>query len=441
MEPARAKNRIAILGAGYAGMKVFHTLLNWLRPHEAEVTLINRDRYHWFTTRLHSFAAGEEEGAIRVPLQRGLRPPGRLLVGKVEAIKPAERTVVVDGKDVPYDYLVIALGSIPEFFGVPGAREHSMTIQQPQAATAAREAIARLLTQARMGRRPHLVVAGGGLTGIELAGEVSDASGGRVAVTVVEGASDLLPGMEPYLSRVAQQVLVDAGVKLELGVPITRVEADRLVLKDGREVPMDLLVWAGGVSGHPLLVHSGLPLNRRDRALVDSQLHSPVDDRVYIVGDCAAFPDPKTGRDLPPTAQNALQMGEWCARNLLRRLTAKEELPFVPQSKGVLASIGKGAGVGQVGQAKVRGLPALLVKNLVEAHHAFEAGGMLSLLHDLWHLPARFKVRRHSLSPTAARLAASIRGRNTGRAAGAPTRPAPVVPRTPDAPGTTPPMQ
>ncbi|HWI51356.1 MAG TPA: NAD(P)/FAD-dependent oxidoreductase [Symbiobacteriaceae bacterium] len=382
--------RVVVLGAGYAGISSFLELQDHL-PREFDLVLVNGDRYHWFTTELHTYVAGEQPDAVRVPLSRIITRPGRLVVDKVKRVDIEGRRVeLASGEAIGYDYLICALGSDPEYFGLPGVAENSLIVGNWQSATLLRERIAAMLAESGEMVR-HVAVAGGGLTGVEVAGELADEFGSRIRLTLIEAGPEIMAGFAPQLVRTAREVLQAKHIEIRTGNPIVRVDPNQITLKDCATLAFDLLVWSGGVRGSAILSESGLEVTPRGRAKVDPYLRAVGHPEIYVVGDSAAFTDPATGRELPPTAQAAVQMGHTAGVNLLHHLRGKAEEPFAPRIRGSFAALGRQEGVGQMGEEQFVGMPALLIKNMIEAHHAWETGGgVMPLVSRLLRAPQRF---------------------------------------------------
>jgi len=396
------ETRIVVLGAGYAGLTCFLELQAHL-PRHCDLALVNLDRYHWFTTELHTYVAGEEADAIRLPLARVVVRPGRLVVGRVQRVDPAGRVVfLADGQTLPYDLLVFALGSEPEYYGLPGVAEHSLEVGSWEGARQLRARVHQLAAVSGGDRPPgRVVVAGGGLTGVELAGELADQFPGRLKLTLVEAGPEIMPGFAPELVHTARKVLEQKGVEIRTAQPIVEAEAQRIHLKDGTTLPFDLLVWAAGVRGSAVLAESGFATNRRGRALVDPYLRAEGYPDVYVVGDSAALINPLTSREVPPSGQVAVQMGRHAGRNILRRLRGQSQEVFVPRLRGAFASLGQREGVGQIGDEQFVGVPAMLLKEVIEMRHIWESGGgLMPLIRRLLRTP-RLALRRHPFYPPA----------------------------------------
>lgn len=399
--------RVVVLGAGYGGLTCYLELQDHL-SRDYDLVLVNGDKYHWFTTELHTYVAGEPEEAVRVPLSRVMAPPGRLSVGKVVKLHVDQKEVeLAAGERIGYDTLVFALGSDPEYYGLPGVAENSLIVGNWQGAARLRERVSALLEhEPPGGPNPHVVVAGGGLTGVEMAAELADEYPGKVQLTIVEAGPEIMAGFEPELVQISRDVLTSKGITIRAGTPIARVEPGVVHFKDGQQLPCDLLVWAGGVRGSGVLAGADLELTPKGRCKVDAYLRAYGHPEIFVVGDSAAFVDPASNRELPPTAQAAVQMGHAAGQNILRRLGGQAEMPFVPKLKGAFASLGRWEGVGQMGKEQFVGASAMLMKNLIEAHHTWETGGGVApLVNRLLRAPQRFLKRnvaprvRHAAPP------------------------------------------
>lgn len=366
-----------VAGGGYAGLSAFGELAD--RGPRLELLLVSATPYHYFVTEFPALVAGgvEEEG-VRVSLRRFVAARGRLVVGSVDRVEPGPRRLVLaGGESLPYDYLILAVGGEAEFFRIPGAREHGLEVGNP---AAARQLAARVAGLVEGGGPRRVVIAGGGLTGVEVAGELAERYPDRLQITVVEAAPALMPGFDPILAREAQRVLEEKGVRVRTGTKIVSVDPAHVHVEQGPALPYDLLVWAGGVRGSPVLARSGLPVTPRGRVKVDPLLRAEGFPEIYVAGDAASFTDPATGQELPPSAQLAVQMGRHAARNLLRRLAGRDEVPFQPRLLGAFATLGGREAVGYVGAGRFTGLPAVVIKRLIEAHHAVETGGLIPVL-------------------------------------------------------------
>lgn len=412
-----------VAGGGYAGLSAFGELAD-RGPRRLELVLVNATPYHYFVTEFPAFVAGEvEEEGVRVPLRRFVAARGRLVVGSVDRVGPGQRRLVLaGGESLPYDYLILALGGEAEFFRIPGAREHGLEVGTP---AAARQLAARVAGLVEGGRPRRVVVAGGGLTGVEVAGELAGRYPERLQITLVEAAPALMPGFDPVLAREARRVLQEKGVRVRTGTKIVSVEPAHVRVEGGPALPYDLLVWAGGVRGNPVLARSGLPVTPRGRVKVDRFLRAEGFPEIYVAGDAAAFTDPAVGREVPPSAQVAVQMGRHTARNLLRRLAGRDEVPFRPRLRGAFATLGGREAVGYIGAERFTGLPAVVIKRLIEAHHAFETGGLIPVL-ARYARPWARRLTLRAVRPRPALRSGSPAAGGSGRMAPSPGEPSPA---------------
>ncbi|MFZ5823338.1 MAG: NAD(P)/FAD-dependent oxidoreductase [Bacillota bacterium] len=328
---------ITVVGGGYAGL----AFIRQLRARDAGVpiTLIDQNPFHTMLIETHQVAAASRSAAS-VLLPFAQMEGFRFIQARVEGLDPARRTLATTAGEVPYDVLVLAVGSVDHDFGVEGVREHCLMLHGAADALAIRERLAALPAEA------PVIIAGGGLTGVELAAHMAlNRPEGR-SLTLVEGSPSLLPGLPPHLARAARRRLGHLGVNVITGAPVTRVEAGRAYLADSTALPFGLMVWACGVRAHPLVARLVIPTDRAGRALVGSDLRTPLPD-LYVIGDSAA--------GHPPSAQAAVQQG----RALADRLTGR--MPRPVRLKGTLVDLGQHQAVGLIGSLALRGwLPGLL---------------------------------------------------------------------------------
>jgi NADH dehydrogenase len=375
---------VVVVGAGYAGLSACLDLArraqrDW--SYGLRLVLVNDAAEHTYTTQLHSIAVGiDDPEDIRVPLDRLLRPPSRLEVARVEAVDLGRRRLYLRGdRDLRYDEVILAVGSVPEDYGLPGVRRHAHVLTDVESASDLRDD----LDAHALSGFGRVVLVGGGLTGVELAAEIKDVYRGRLAVCVLEAGAAIMPGVDPALAAASRRLLESKGVEVRTDVRIEAVHARRLEVAGGPDVAYDVLVWCAGVRANPLIARSGLTVDARGRGLTDAYLRARGQRGVWLAGDCAAFPL-SAGGFLAPTAQAAEQAGRAAAANVLRVLAGEDPQPFEPRVRGFFASLGEWEGVGRVGREDFFGLPAIVVKRLIEAHHAFEAGGLHALTRRLW---------------------------------------------------------
>lgn len=413
-----SKTRIVILGAGYGGLTCLLALARRLRSREAELILVNKHEYHQFITELHKPAAGSADcDYIRIPLGHILgRGKARLVKATVERVDFAgHRLVFEGGDDLAYDKLVVAVGSEPEYFGIPGMQEHALTLRSLNSARTIHEHIEYQLACSKLAKSEEerqacrtFVIGGAGLTGVEMAGELAetlphlcrryDIDPADVLVYSIEAVPEIMRDFETELARRAARDLERRGVQLLTGVPIMEVTDDHIALKDGKVIPTHTVIWSGGVRANDLLEKSGFAVGGRGRAKVDEGLRSATSPDVYVVGDCAEAVNPQTGRPVAPTAHNAIDQGLVAAKNLVADLLGGPRVAFRPVDLGAVASLGESFAVGKVGRFRLIGRPASVMKEMIELRWIWSLGGLrmvLLRLPRLFHL-IRVALRRRA---------------------------------------------
>lgn len=380
------KHRILIVGAGYAGMMTATRLDRMGEP----FTLVNKHPYHYFTTLLHEAAGGRGVPEdYTVPISHIVRKPSsELVVDEVTAIDREGHKVQGKSGEYAYDYLVITLGWVPEYFGIPGLQENSLVLRSVDTATHIRAHIEQQMQAYQADSdETHLriVVGGGGLTGIELLGELLDwvprlclrygVDPERVDIQNLEAMPNILPQVSPALREVAARTLTERGAKLRTNTKIVQVEAGVVHVEGDDPIHAGTIIWTGGVRANPLLGEAGLTVDRRGKAKVNAYLQSVDDDHIFVGGDSAWFED-ENGKPVPPTAQTASQMGKVIGDNVSSILNGQSMRGFRLKQKGTLASLGPEIGVGDAFGIPVKGMVAGLAKEATKVEYLWELGGL-----------------------------------------------------------------
>lgn len=367
------KQRILVLGGGFAGVYAAMELEKQLgKRADVAITLVSRDNYFLFTPMLHEVAASDLDVTHIVNPIRKLLKRASFYQGEVDAIDLAARTVTVrhgaespHSHALPFDHLVLALGSSTNFFNTPGAAELAFPMRTLGDALALRNRVLTSLEEAdseccATERRGLLnfVVTGGGFAGVETIGAIHDyvqaslrfypnLTPQDVRMILVHSGGTLLPELDGRLGRYAERVLRGRGVEVRLETKVSSLGPDGVKLSDGELLPCRTLVWAAGNAPHALL--GTLPCKKeRGRLLVDEHLRVQETPGVWALGDCALVPDPRTGGFHPPTAQHASRQAKTVARNIAAALGRGRAKPFSFRTLGQLASIGHRAGVAQI---------------------------------------------------------------------------------------------
>ena len=373
--------RVIVVGGGFGGMSVVRSLASA----RVEVILVDRRNHHLFQPLLYEVAtAALSPGQIAVPLRHVFRRQKNttVVLGEVESVDLERQCISVDGDTIEYDYLVLATGSTHHYFGNDSWEQHAPGLKSVDDALEIRRRF--LLTFERADRtedpeeRRRLmttVIVGGGPTGIELAGTMSEVARRvlqgefrnldttSLKIVLAEGTDRLLPALAPPLSERAKLDLEKLGVDVRLETFVTGIDDHGVTLQNGEVIPAANVVWAAGVCGAP--VADGLEaFERRDkRVTVEPDLSLAGHSNVFAIGDLAYVET--NGRAVPGLAPAALQMGTYVGKLLAAEVQSgghdPEREPFTYWDKGTLATIGRGKAVADIGRFKFGGVLAWLL--------------------------------------------------------------------------------
>lgn len=358
---------VIVVGGGFAGISAARQLAS----EGVEVLLVDRNNYHQFQPMLYQLAASQVGiSQVARPLRAILRRDRevRVVVDEVTAIDPAARQVTLaDGTVCQARALVVAAGATANFFGIPGAQEHAYPLYTLDDAISLSARMLADLDRADSltgeQRDINVIVVGGGPTGVEIAGALaenidtavaaaySDDFARGITVRLIEMAPAVLGAFTEASQGYAVQKLRERGVDVRLGVGVNEVREDGVSLEDGTWLDGDIIVWTGGLTSTRLLTESGLPQGKGGRVEVDADLTVPGFDGVYVLGDSAAIPD-RNGDPLPQLASVAQQAGKWAGRNIHADLTSGSREPFRYRDKGIMAMVGRGAAVAEIGPGR-----------------------------------------------------------------------------------------
>ncbi|MFJ7408152.1 MULTISPECIES: NAD(P)/FAD-dependent oxidoreductase [unclassified Lysinibacillus] len=371
---------IVILGAGYAGVLTALTARKYLSADEAKITVVNQFPTHQIITELHRLAGGTiAEGAVALPLKKIFKGLDiDLQIAKVTKFNVDTKKVDLDnGYTLSYDTLVVSLGSQTGFFGIPGLEENSMVLKSVNDANKINRHIEdriKAYSQSKDEADATIVIGGGGLTGVELVGEIVDnfpkiaakhgVNFADLKIKLVEAGPKILPVLPDVLIERATESLAKRGVEFITGTPVTGVEGNVISLKDREPIVANTFIWTGGVAALPMVAESGLAADR-GKATINEFLQSTSHEDVFVIGDASVALPGDGGRPLyAPTAQVAWQMGECAGYNLFAQYKNQEMKTFSAVNSGTLASLGRKDAVATIGASntQLKGLPATLMK-------------------------------------------------------------------------------
>ena len=429
------QSEIVIVGGGAGGLELACKLGRKLGP--GKVMLVDSRLYHVWKPSLHEVAAGtldiHQEG---LSYQMLAHDCGFTFVyGEMTALDAGAKRITVapvaagDGEEVlpervvGYGSLVISVGSTSNYFGVPGARENTISLNATEDAERFRLRLLRLLAQAEREKESgdkgsatprtglDIVIIGGGATGVELAAELREASGAYAAygfnrlqvqrdvrITLLEGAPRILAPLPERVSSAALRLLEQRAIRVVTQCRVTGIEKHQVLDNDGHVYPADLCVWAAGIRAPEFLASLGLPTNKGGQIEVDGHLRVKDVPDVYALGDCAACIDGK-GKPVPPRAQAAHQQADYLLKTFMNKASGypPQKNPYVYRDYGSLVSIGHQTTVGSL-MGSLRGvswfvegfMARIMYLSLHLMHHKAIMGSVRTGLMAL----ARFLIRR-----------------------------------------------
>jgi NADH dehydrogenase len=371
---------VVIVGGGFGGAAAARELERLMPKQSARLVLVNDVNFMLYTPFLPEAAAGTLEPRHVVTPLREMLKRTYLRLGSIVGHDPEARTVELQTKDgsveqLPYDQLLLALGSVSRVLPVPGLAEHAVGFKDLADAIWLRNHVVETLEEANAtedpARRDELltyVFVGGGYAGLEALAELQDFAADAMESyprarlhgmrwVLVEATDRVLPEIDPQLADYALRELRGRGIDIRLGATLEEVTADSARLSTGETLATQTVVWTAGVTPHPSLRDLSVPLDERGRVPVDGHLRVQGMDSVWAIGDCAAAPDPRGGT-CPPTAQHAVRQGPVAARNIAAGFGIGSPRPFEYRGNAAFVNLGRYKAVGKVGSRTFRGFPA-----------------------------------------------------------------------------------
>jgi NADH dehydrogenase len=391
-----SSKHIVILGGGFAGIGVLKNLQKKLSSNNVEITLVSRDNFLLFTPMLPEVASGMIETRHIVTPLRSFCKNAKFYEASVESIDLENKQVTIAhtlGRQsqpsgwrehtLKYDYLVIALGSENNFFGMSEIEENAFTMKTIDDAIILRNHMINILEQANLEQDNHdlrkslltFVVVGGGFSGVETVGAINDFVResikqycpniymSDVRVILVSATDKILEQIDEGLGKFALEKLKVGGVEFIMNTQVKGATKNKAILHDDTVIPCYSLIWTAGVTPNNLIANLQCEHDKGHRIIANDYLEvSGYEGAVYALGDCASITDPHTGKPYPPTAQHVIRQGKVAAKNIVSAIKGKKEAKkkkFDYKTKGMMAEIGKRTGVAILfGRIKLHGILA-----------------------------------------------------------------------------------
>lgn len=369
--------KVVIVGGGFGGLNATKAL----KKAKLDILIIDKTNHHLFQPLLYQVAtAALSPGEIATPIREIVRDQENtsVIMGEVVAIKPDANLIVLgNGDEVPYNYLVLAIGARHSYFGndqwekfAPGLKTISDALQIREHVLLSFEKAERMDRISDAEKYLNFVVIGGGPTGVEMAGAIAEIAHKtlfknfrkikpeRSKIYLIEALPHILPVYPESLSLHAERDLEKLGVKVLTNKKVTKIDADGVQIDD-QHIPCKNVIWAAGNQVSPLLKDLNAPLDRAGRVIVEPDLSAPGHPNIFVIGD-AAFAKDKKGKPLPGIAPTAIQQGAYVAKIIKKGIPKEKRPPFKYFDKGSMATIGTKKAVAMIGNLKITGILAWL---------------------------------------------------------------------------------
>lgn len=372
------KKQIVILGGGFAGVYAARSLERMLRTGEADITLVNRENYWVYQPMLPEVISGSIALMDVVCPIRRLCPRTHLVMRDVEEIDLKNKLVTVSpgfrprSMKIPYDYLVIALGEVTNFYGMPGMLENARPFRTLADAIALRNHVIHVLEEADVEEDPDLrrklltmVVGGGGFSGVEVVAELNNfvrsvkhqylrLRDQEIRCVLVHSRARILQEMAEPLALFAQKILKKRGVEMVLNDRLVAATSEKAILKSGLEIPCKTIISTVPSTAQPVLQKLDCAKEKGSLVVNTGLELKGYEGQVWALGDCAAVKT-ASGKDVPPTAQHATREATTCAINIVAAIRGGKQSLFAFEGLGTLGSLGHGAAVAQILGVKISG--------------------------------------------------------------------------------------
>lgn len=397
------KKRILIIGGGYGGVWAGKILeKHFRRRDDVEITLVEKRPFHTLMTELHEVAGWRADPeSVQVDFRKIFGTKRiRCVRDEIARVDLVERKAFARGGEYPYDYLVIAAGAQPEFFGLPGVEENSMTLWSFEDAMRIRRHVEDIYLRAAAEPDPEarrkllrFVVAGAGFTGVEMAGEFLEhrdamckklfLDPSEVRVEIMEALPTILPSLDEGLRAKAEAYLKKKGCELRLGCKISGAEPGKILLAEGESVDAGTFIWTCGVRGAEFHDRLGLSIVGRSRIATDDGMRAVGADRVYVAGDGAGLVT--DGKPMPMIVESAHFSAKAAAANVIADVDGGPRAEFRAAYHGIMVCIGSRYGVSNAGGMRTSGFIAMAIKHAVNMLYLFQIAGFNQVWEYLKH--------------------------------------------------------
>lgn len=396
------KKHIVILGAGFGGLRAARKIARGITRHalndKYEVVLIDKSEHHTFTPLLYEVAATSKETADICELHRLVAYPITTLISDTTIfIKKSVAAIDTeigmltfrDGTKIHADYLLFAAGAETHYYNIPGLEQCAFPLKTFSDAIRIREKLWELISEKT--NELTIIIGGGGSTGVELAGELKmwcgelekNSSACRINILILEASQSILSGFSHSVVSRARNRLERLGITIAAECSITQVKQNAISLASGKEIPYSLFLWTGGVKASSLLASMPFKIETKGRTEVAGTLHCIaakngllVSPQTYAIGDAVCFHDPVTQKPVPGVARAALSQANVAAHNIMEDVKIAEGITrnasykiFRPRNYPYIIPIGGKYAIAKIGPFTLSGIPAWIIKGLVEFNY------------------------------------------------------------------------
>lgn len=370
------KKKVVVLGAGYGGVYTFDKLRHhFAKSTRVDLLLVSKTNYFVSTPLLHEVATGAiSPEHITEPLRKILRcDEDEFMLTDVTGVSMQNKEVHTMRGPIPYDYLVVALGSQTAYWNTPGAKENTITLKTLEDAVRMKGHFIRAFEHAstiaddvELAQALRFVVIGGGATGVELVSEISDMIFDTFArfysqrvmeaveVVLINSGDELLQNFSRSIRTRSKSVLRHKGINVKFGVKVTEARPHELTLNTGEVIKSDTIIWAAGVE--PVKLDIDMPLEKeRGRIVVNEYLQVPGHPEIFVMGDMASFRNKGSDASLPMLAQVAHRQSVGVARNIINMIEGRKVEPYFYKHWGDLVSLGEWVAAGELFGFKIFG--------------------------------------------------------------------------------------